>query len=497
MTAALAGRFALALLCLTASTAALAQEEEEGEGEEEAVLKDEAEREKEKAPPKRKPKRAQSAEPKEGAIPHWAETWPETFKAARKEGTLRMKARLSPAALLPGPGEVFAVVEIRAPLFPVERQAGLNLALVLDHSDSMRGARLVAMKRAARDVIGDLDAEDHLAIVAISEEADVLPSAPVTEENRARMLAYVDKLTGAGGSNLAAGLEAAINQLTPRSPDFEFNRIIAVTDGMATRGLTDRESLAAVARKARTVYRIHVSAVGVGEDADEDVLQRIVKDGWGFVAYVRGPSQVPRVGHRQKLEVLRRAAEQIELRLRISREVELLGVLGYHSIEAGPSMVSVPLAEAGPGDVFQVVLHLKVNVPAKASSPYFLGVAELNYLDLLGNQGRSSKLEISADLAGPRKPAPPDPQVSLIAAKAITARNLVLAEERFEEDNAQRALEILDQTEEVLGQLMRVTPQDSLSEELVAVAQAMERYAPHAKPAAPAPKKKGKGGRRR
>jgi Ca-activated chloride channel family protein len=477
----------LALLCLAASaTAALAQEDEE-EGE---PLRDEK--------PAQAPKRRPKARPPEPDIPPWAESWPETFKAARKDGSLRLKARLSPTALQPGPGEVYAVVEVRAPIFPVERQAALNLALVLDHSESMRGARLVAMKRAARDVIGELDDADHLAIVAVSEEAEVLPAAPVTEENRARMLAFVEKLSGFGGSNLSAGLEAAINQLTPRSPDYDFNRIIAVTDGMATRGLVDRESLAAVSRKARTVYRIHVSAVGIGDDCDEDVLQRIVKDGWGFVGYVRGAAQVPRVGHRQKLEVVRRAAEQVELRLKMSREVELLGVLGYHSIDTGPSQVTVPLAEAGPGDIFEVVLHLRVNVPAKATSPYFLGVAELSYLDLLGNQGRTSKLEISADLAGPRKPAPVDPHVSLLAARAITARNLVLAEERFEEQNAPRALEILDQTEEMLGQMMRVTPKDSLSEELVAVAHAMERYAPPTRPApSPDRKKKGKGGRRR
>lgn len=482
---------ALALLCLLPSVA-WAQEDDEDEAFEDPP---------EEAPkPKPKPKRAPpevKAKP-EPDIPSWAEAWPETFKAAKRDGSLRMRRRLSPTALQPGPGEAFVVLEVRAPIFPVDRQAGLNLALVLDHSESMRGSRLVAMKRAARDVIAELDAADHLSIVAMSEDAVVLPTAPVTEENRARMLAFVDKLAGTGGSNLSAGLEAAINQLTPRSPDYEFNRIIAVTDGRATRGLVDREGLAAVSRKARTVYRIHVSAVGIGEDCDEEVLQQIVKDGWGFVAYVRGASQAPRVGHRQKLEVLRRAAEQVELRLKMSREVQLLDVLGYHSIEAGPSAVTIPLSEAGPGDSFEVVLHLKVNVPPKAASPYFLGVAELTYLDLLGGGGRTSKLEISADVAGPKRPAPMDPEVSLLAAKSITARNLVLAEERFEEQNGPRALEILDQTEEMLGQMMRVTPKDSLSEELVAVAKAMERYAPGPQEAAPpVKKKKGKGGRRR
>ena len=64
------------------------------------------------------------------------------------------------------------------------------------------------------------------------------------------------------------------------------------------------------------------------------------------------------------------------------------------------------------------------------------------------------------------------------AARAVTAKNLVLAEEKYEEQNRSAALEILDHTEDLLGQMMKSAPKDALSEELVAVAAAMERYAP-------------------
>jgi len=160
-----------------------------------------------------------------------------------------------------------------------------------------------------------------------------------------------------------------------------------VTDGIATRGLTDKEGLANVARKARTVYRIHVSAVGVGEAPDEDVLQRIVKDGWGFLTYVRGASDAARVGYLQKLEVLRRAAEQIELRLRAARDVEVQEVLNYQAFHSGGSL-AVPLDQAGPGDAFQVVLRLRVNVPPRAQGTLPLATAELGYPRVLSASTR-------------------------------------------------------------------------------------------------------------
>lgn len=448
--------------------------------------------------PKKKKRPPEDAKPKGNELPGWAEGWPETYRAAQQGGALRMTAKVTPTALPSGPSEAFALITIRAPIYPVEREAPLNVALVLDKSESMRGARLVATKRAAREVIGELDERDRLAIVAVSDDTETLPSQEVTEGGRARMLAFVDRVQASGGSNLSGGIEAAISQISPKSPDFEFNRVVVVTDGIATRGLTDKEGLGNVAKKARTVYRIHVSAVGIGEDCDEDVLQRIVKDGWGFLTYVRGSSQAARVGHLQKLEVLRRAAEQTELRLKTAGGVEVLDVLNYQALPSGGALV-VPLDEAGPGDEFNVVLRLKVNVPAQMQGNKTLGTAELSWLDMFSNATRNAKVEIAAPISG-KAPGAPEPEVTVEAARAVTAKNLVLAEEKYEEQNRSAALEILDHTEDLLGQMMKSTPKDALSEELVAVAAAMERYAPPSGKGGPpskADKKKKKRGRGR
>jgi len=476
---------ALACLAATWPGPARAQEDEEEQPQPE---------ERPAEQPKKKKHAPEAAKPRGNELPGWAESWPETFRAARQGGSLRITAKVTPSALPPGASEAFALITIRAPIYPVERQAPLNVALVMDKSESMKGARLVATKRAAREVIGELDEHDRLAIVAVSDDTETLPSREVTEGGRARMLAFVDRIQASGGSNLSGGIEAAINQLSPKSPDFEFNRVVVVTDGIATRGLTDKDSLGNVAKKARTVYRIHVSAVGVGEDCDEDVLQRIVKDGWGFLTYVRGPSQAARVGHLQKLEVLRRAAEQTELRLKGGSGVQVVDVLNYQALPSGDALV-VPLDEAGPGDEFNVVMRLRVNVRAGMQGNLTLGTAELSYLDMFGNATRNAKVEISAPIST-SGPGAPDPEVTVEAARAVTAKNLVLAEEKYEEQNRSAALEILDRTEDTLGQMMKAAPKDALSEELVAVAAAMERYAPPSGkggPPAKAEKKKKRG----
>src|SRR4051812_18766739 len=235
-----------ALACLAAAWPgpAFAQEDEEEQAAPQERPDDQ--------PKKKRQPPPEASRPRGDEVPGWAESWPETFRAVQKGGSLRMTSKVTPTALPPGSSEVFALLTIRAPIYPVDRQAPLNVALVLDKSESMQGARLVATKRAAREVIGELDEHDRLAIVAVSDDVETLPSQEVTEGSRARMLAFVEKVQSSGGSNLSGGIEAAISQLSPKSTEFEFNRVVVVTDGMATRGLTDRDGLANVAKRART-----------------------------------------------------------------------------------------------------------------------------------------------------------------------------------------------------------------------------------------------------
>src|SRR5262245_6774935 len=164
-------RSLVALACLAAAWAqpSRAQEEEEGQG---AAQERTEQHPKKRRPPEKKPSGDE--------LPAWAERWPETFRAAQQGGVLRMASRVTPSALPAGSSEVFAVVTVRAPIYPVERDAPLNLALVLDKSESMKGARLVAARRAARELIDQLDERDRLAIIAVSDDTEVLPSEQAT-----------------------------------------------------------------------------------------------------------------------------------------------------------------------------------------------------------------------------------------------------------------------------------------------------------------------------
>src|SRR5690606_18286726 len=79
--------------------------------------------------------------------------------------------------VLDAPQLVYALLEF-TPSSPDSRasasRTALNLALVLDHSTSMQGARIQAVKAAARELIGQLSPQALLPAILFNDRAEPL-----------------------------------------------------------------------------------------------------------------------------------------------------------------------------------------------------------------------------------------------------------------------------------------------------------------------------------
>lgn len=98
--------------------------------------------------------------------------------------------------------EDFEVIEDGQPQAISAFTAGdfpLTVAVALDHSFSMAGAPLAAVKRATRSFLGALRPEDEAFVVGISSQVEVLARAG---EPRAGQLAAVERLTAWGTTTL-------------------------------------------------------------------------------------------------------------------------------------------------------------------------------------------------------------------------------------------------------------------------------------------------------
>jgi Ca-activated chloride channel family protein len=433
---------------------------------------------------------ASAAEPE---IPEWAEDWKQTYLSAKTHGSLQMSGMVSAKHLAPGDQELFGVLELSTVDFPPGEPSPAGVAVVIDRSASTAGRRLLIAKKVTLEILSGLAEQDHVSIILVSNKIDALPLQPVTPANRKKIMAYVEDITAEGRSDLSGGLDAALEELSKLTEGNYYRQIIFLSDGQPTEGMVDGAGLAAIAREFREDKNVHVSTVAIGEDADLEVMTGMAKEGWGFAARLSDSSGARQAAKRQHLELIRRAAEKVIVRVKLEPTVKLLEVLGHESSVQGNTL-QIPIGELGPGEVLAVVLRLSVKAAGTQVRPLDLAHVELQYENALTERTRLQNITLKTEInpAKAKGPGALDEDASRYAARAILERNLARAEELAEENDANGARQLLDETRATLTRMSTQVPFDASKE----LAQLDERAAgltqkySLAKPAKPAAKKK-------
>jgi Ca-activated chloride channel family protein len=387
-------------------------------------------------------------------VPDWAEGWKQTWLKAYENGSVQLSAKVTPHYLGNGKQEVFAVLELRSLDFPPGEHPPSSVALVIDHSASTAGSRLLIARKAALSVIDGLREQDHLAVIAVIDRPDVLSVVPMTAENREKMRTYVSKLLAEGRSDLSAGIEAAVEELSAPSEANFYRQVIIFSDGRPTDGMVDQDGLAQVARAARESHSIHMNTVAVGDDADAELMAGIAKQGWGFTARLNDSSAAERVATRQQLDMVRRAASTVELRAKFAPTVTLVRVLGMDGTVQGNTL-TIPVGELGPKEVIPIVLHLSTDNVGKQVRTIPLAEVELEYEDGLTEKHQTRNLTLQAELNPSKAKGREALNLEALgaAAMAYVDEHAARADETAEDGDQLGAMEILDETRDKLKQM--------------------------------------------
>ncbi len=165
----------------------------------------------------------------------------------------------------------------------------VHLCLVIDRSNSMRGARLAQARAAALDLAGHFGPEDRLAVVAFHNRAEVIwPLSPVGERHRLQM--RLETLHAEGGTEIYQGLLLGFQELFRARRTGVHSHMILLTDG---RTYGDEERCLALADQAREAG-IGISAFGIGEDWNDALLDEIAARSGGISGYIASPEEIRR-----------------------------------------------------------------------------------------------------------------------------------------------------------------------------------------------------------
>jgi Ca-activated chloride channel homolog len=385
------------------------------------------------------------------------------------DGALVLEGKLSGAYLQAGPSEAFAVLEVKAQHSKESQRVPVNVALVIDRSGSMRGQKLDDAKRAAREFVQRMTEVDRLALVHYGTSVTTFPSTLATEEARTRMLSFVDAIEDDGSTNISGGLEAAAQALRPYVGQFRVSRAILLSDGQPTTGLVREEELTALARTLRS-GGIAVSALGVGEDFNENLMQGVADQGGGFSGFLDS-SQLAEVFTRELEQATSTVARAVELRLTLPPQVRNAEVMGTNAFREGRT-VRVPLYDMAGGQSARLVVKLTLEL-RPSEQPLELVDAKVSYMDVGKDRPAEARVALSArateDATVVR--ANLDKDVRVHAVRALGTQQLRAAAEEMKKGNRTAALGFLGNARKLFG-----TSAQALSGELADVDRTQAAY---------------------
>jgi Ca-activated chloride channel family protein len=333
-------------------------------------------------------------EPLPGMMPRTPQPPPQPKPEAPKPGSLSLTGKLSHPYVVPGTSDVFATLEVSAVDVPGAQRAPVNMALVIDRSGSMAGAKLANAKRAAKELIDRLDERDALAIVHYGSDVKTLPSMRVTDENRERMRRFIERMIDEGGTNIGAGLKVGEQQIARADCQTCIERLVLMSDGQPTEGVTSMGGL------TRLVAQMHergvsVTALGIGYDFNEDLMTQLASIGGGSYAYLKDSTALAGIIQKDLQQAGTLVARDVRLNVRLPAGADLREVLGRRFTRSGDT-VTVMLPDFSARQVEKLVVQLAETAPANDGAALDVADFSLDYRDVLADRAADSKLKLAA-----------------------------------------------------------------------------------------------------
>jgi Ca-activated chloride channel family protein len=272
----------------------------------------------------------------------------------------------------------------------------LNFALVLDHSGSMKGAKLKNVKEAVKVVLDHLEPTDFVSVIIFDDTCQVvIPS--MAANDKPGMKAAIDRIRDAGGTTMSLGMIQGLNELRRWNIPNAVNRMILLTDGV-TYGDSDR--CRQLARDARAAG-ITIYPLGIGSDWDERLLDDVGELSGGPPAeFIRNPEDALRLFEQQFQSAVAVAVRNATLMLRLpagvtpKKAVKVLPIIS----DLGPSVLSerqvvIPLGDLEKDTPQSVLVELMID--PRPAGLFRIAQAELTYdVPVAGTIGESEREDI-------------------------------------------------------------------------------------------------------
>ena len=347
-------------------------------------------------------------------------------------------------------GETYLYVDIRSELDKLEQigkfRTGLeplNLAIVIDHSGSMKGQRQRNALDAAAGMIRRLRDGDTVSVVAYSDEARiVVPVTRVATATRERIVSDMRDSIGrkpSGNTCISCGLDLGMQTLARRRGGIK--RMLLLSDGEANRGIKDEAGIRVLARQARN-RGATISSIGVDVDYNQRLMSAIAREANGRHYFSETGENLEQIFDQELESLITAIAKHGQLVVALAPGVRV-GEVFDRSYQQVDRRVIVPMGTFAAGE--SKTLLLRLELPASPVGERPIAAVSLTYDDLTGGGQGDCFGELAVQMIKtPSEVSPLDAIVLGRLTRSETARTLEQANSLFAKGRSSEAQAIVD-----------------------------------------------------
>jgi len=186
------------------------------------------------------------------------------------------------------------LVKVEAPRKSDRPRRPLNVAVVLDHSGSMAGAKLQRVKEATKILVEQFGPEDIFSLTVFDTVVSPLVSPMPARDGGQFIARTIEAIHAGSNTNLSGGYLQGCAFARRHVSEERVNRVLLLSDGLANEGITHPHELAQLAQAHRQ-QNITTSTIGVGRDFNEELMGKMAEQGGGSTYFIDRPEEAESV----------------------------------------------------------------------------------------------------------------------------------------------------------------------------------------------------------
>jgi Ca-activated chloride channel family protein len=273
----------------------------------------------------------------------------------------------------------YVLIEIVPSQNVADVQMPLNLSLVLDKSGSMAGVKIKNLREAAKMAVDRLTGQDYVSVIAFSDKTYLITKSSPADD-KAALKNQINRIQDGGGTHISSGMKKGLEELQKQLSADRLSRMLLLTDGQT---FGDDEACVKLSADA-AAQGIVVTALGLGDDWNEDLLDKIAEASGGTSDFIDDPAKIVDFFQRQVQSMQATVVQNAQLVLRLANGVTprqvwqvlpMISNLGYKPLSDRDVQVNLGELEKGQGRTLLVELLLG----PRPEGRYRIAQTEVNY----------------------------------------------------------------------------------------------------------------------